>query len=100
MRFMGAAAPVPLGAGATVPSEKNFRSNAQMTALESSFKDDDLMISASQVDPLEASRKFNKGNKMPFSTQDIIGNLVIKEEGEISPLTDASRSKKSSMHNT
>ena len=89
-RFKGAAAPVPFGASMVVPSEKNFRSNAQMTVFESSLKDDDLMISTSLVDPLESrnlqikkldsSEKFNKGNKMPFSTQDIIGGLVIKEE--------------------
>ena len=59
---------------AGVPSEKNFRSNAQMTVMESSLKDDDLMISASLVDPLETSKmlkiakldsseKFSKGGK-------------------------------------
>mmetsp|Transcript_7460 Transcript_7460/g.9036 ORF Transcript_7460/g.9036 Transcript_7460/m.9036 type:complete len:143 (-) Transcript_7460:837-1265(-) len=107
-RFIGAAAVAPLDARSRgmVPSEKNIRSNAQMTVLASSLKDDDLMISNSQVDPLEgrsvrAKSRLDASDKLKGKLpQDDIGNLVIKEEENsslksVSPLTDASASKKS-----
>ena len=109
-RFLGAAAPVNPFDGKSrgmQPSEKNFRSNAQMTVLASSLKDDDLMISSSQVDPLEAKSMRAKSRldasdklKGKLAPEDI-RNLVIKEEEgsslkSVSPLTDASPSKKSS----
>lgn len=109
-RFLGAAAQVNPFDGKSSrmqPSEK-YRSNAQMTVLASSLKDDDLMISSSQVDPLEKNSM--RGGKSGLGGSDKlkgkviapedIRNLVIKEEEgsslkSVSPLTDASPSKKS-----
>ena len=77
-----------------------------MTAVASSLKEDDLLISTSLVDPMESSRAMAAAGKNKLS--DSIGkflapqdDLVIKEEEQsslksVSPLTETSRSKKSS----
>lgn len=97
-----------------LPSDRNGRSNAAITVMASSLKDDDLMISSSQIDinearnmltktKLETNDRIKSGKLISPSAaaQDDVGNLVIKEEENsslksVSPLTETSRSKKSS----
>ena len=51
---------------AMISSDQHVRSNAQMTVFASSLKDDDLMISASLVDPVEG-RSMKTKSKLDVS---------------------------------
>ena len=75
-----------------------------MTNLASSLRDDDLLISASQVDPQEKSmRARSKLDATDLSKskilKDTVENLAIQEESSslksVSPLTENSQSRKS-----
>ena len=112
-RFNGAATVMPANAEKSksyVPSETNLRSNVPTTVMESSLRDDDMMISASLVDPLEsrsmrnksildASEKFKEGISKPTPLDDLVQKIIEEEDSSLkslSPLSDASESKKSS----
>ena len=95
-----------------ITSEANGRS---ITNFASSLRDDDLMISSSQVDPMEgrsmrttsklgATEKMTKSKPMGLAGQNNMASmeqLAILEESSslrsVSPLTENSQSKKSSL---
>ena len=79
-----------------------------MTVMASSLRDDDLMLSASQVDPFDKSGLRSTGkqgtldrSKVKKMTGTDVEHLAIQEESSslksLSPLTEKSASRKSNL---
>ena len=79
-----------------------------MTVMASSLRDDDLMLSASQVDPFDKSGLRSTGkqgtldkSKVKKLTGEGVEHLAIQEESSslksLSPLTEKSASRKSNL---
>ena len=59
-----------------ITSEQQVKSNAQMTVFASSLREDDLMISASQVDAMEGSRSIRPKSKLDATDKSKVKTMI------------------------